>query len=543
MERVAEFLQYMLQQGHLTQEQQEWCRRQLQKSEANLYQLLVGQKRIEEEVWAEATADFYGLPMVELTLAMVDKNCQNNLPQTLQKRYHLLPYRQVDGKLRVAVTQLPSRELLEDLALFNQREIDFVLVEPEALESIGFALHSTESMEEERRRVYFIAQEMEENNLAAQMISSAIQKALVWRASDIHIEALASEVLVKLRVDGLLRPLWYLPKGLHGSLINRLKIMAEMDIAEKRLPQDGHIVVSWQEQLINIRVSTLPFIYGEKAVLRILGQETSLLEIDQLGFEAENLKKIQRALTKPYGLILITGPTGSGKTTTLYSLLNALKGQGRNVVTIEDPVEYEQPGINQMQVNEKIGLTFSKGLRGILRQDPDIIMIGEIRDAETAAIAVRAANTGHMVLGSMHTNNAASAVLRLLEMGIEPFLVASSLAAVIAQRLVRRNCADCLAEDEAQSRQLSQLLEHDAMAYRGVGCAQCRGSGFKGRLALQEVWLVDGADRQAILEHRFAVDTAAELPYQTMRQDGLLKVGLGQTLVDEVLLATMMAEE
>lgn len=531
------------QKGCLTESQRQTLWQRQQSSEASLYYHLVEQGLLSLAEWERQTAAFYGLPVVQLRGRTLDPTVLSTLPQSLQKRYGVLPFQADEMKVWIAASRIPPKELLEDLALFDQRQMILMLAAPEEIEEQRLAaLASVEIQQEEKKSFFEITADEEGENWAAHVLYQGIERALAWQASDMHVEAWRDGLSIKLRIDGLLHPLWQLPKGMHSALLNRIKIMTGMDIAERRLPQDGHMSVKWQGQLINVRVSTLPFIYGEKAVLRFLGLEQSLLEIEQLGFAEDNLLKVQQALERPYGLLLATGPTGSGKSTTLYSLLNALKGRGRNIVTIEDPVEYELAGLNQLQVNEKIGLTFSQGLRGILRQDPDIIMIGEIRDPETAAIAVKAANSGHLVVGSLHTNNAVSAVLRLLEMGIEPFLIAHSLIAVIAQRLVRRNCPYCLRRDEPQTQLIAQMLGETAEAYRGSGCAQCHDIGFKGRLALQEVWLLEEADRQAILERRFERRAAVGNLFPTMREDGLHKAAKGLTTLDEVLAATMAAE-
>ena len=544
VERIADFLQMLEQKGCLTASQKQVLWQYQQVSERSLYHHLVDAGVLTLEQWEHWTAEFYGLPVVELRGRTIAPEVVSSLPQSLQKRYDILPFEAADGKIWIAAAKVPPKELLEDLALFDKRQAVIVLAAAEEIEEVRLAtLAAAEAQQEERRPFFEVTAKEEEENWAAHVLYQGIERALNWQASDLHIEAWRDSVTIKLRIDGLLRPLWQLPKGMHSTLLNRVKIMAGMDIAERRLPQDGHMTLKWQGQLINVRVSTLPFIYGEKAVLRFLGLEQSLLDIKQLGLTADNLAKVRQALERPYGLLLATGPTGSGKSTTLYSLLSALQGRGRNIVTIEDPVEFELEGSNQLQVNEKIGLTFSQGLRGILRQDPDIIMVGEIRDQETAAIAVKAANSGHLVLGSLHTNNAVSAVLRLLEMGIEPFLIANSLIAVIAQRLVRRNCPHCLRQDEAQSLAIAQMTGQAAEAWRGSGCTQCHDIGFKGRLALQEVWLLEAADRQAIQARRFEQRLAAGISFATMREDGLAKVRQGLTTWDEVAAATIAAEE
>lgn len=337
---------------------------------------------------------------------------------------------------------------------------------------------------------------------AAHLINQIIGQALQCKASDIHLEPGKAELLVKFRCDGQLKQ-WQPVSGQWQPLVlNRLKVMAELDITEKRLPQDGHMAVLWQGQQYDLRVSTLPVFQGEKMVLRILGQQEQFLSLDELGFSAENLAKVKTLLQIPSGIVLVCGPTGSGKTTTLYSMLAALRGTGKNIVTLEDPVEYEMAGINQVQINEKTGLTFARGLRSVLRQDPDIIMVGEIRDLESAEIAIRLAYTGHLVLASLHTSDALGAIKRLVEMGIASHLLASCLNGVIAQRLVRR-----IRDDTVQ-----------------------------GRLAIQEVMLCDKTVRQLLSQYKVFLQQEERIAagFSSMAMDGKQKVEKGDTVMEEI---------
>lgn len=337
---------------------------------------------------------------------------------------------------------------------------------------------------------------------AAHLINQIIGQALQCKASDIHLEPGKAELLVKFRCDGQLKQ-WQPVSGQWQPLVlNRLKVMAELDITEKRLPQDGHMAVLWQGQQYDLRVSTLPVFQGEKMVLRILGQQEQFLSLDELGFSAENLAKVKTLLQIPSGIVLVCGPTGSGKTTTLYSMLAALRGTGKNIVTLEDPVEYEMTGINQVQINEKTGLTFARGLRSVLRQDPDIIMVGEIRDLESAEIAIRLAYTGHLVLASLHTSDALGAIKRLVEMGIASHLLASCLNGVIAQRLVRR-----IRDDTVQ-----------------------------GRLAIQEVMLCDKTFRQLLSQYKVFLQQEERIAagFSSMAMDGKQKVEKGDTVMEEI---------
>ena len=358
-------------------------------------------------------------------------------------------------------------------------------------------------MESGQHRIYDIEEQVEDAQTAAGMINYILRQALLCRASDIHLEPRTEYLLVKCRCDGQLRE-EQRGKGVMQQLIlNRIKVMAEMDITEKRLPQDGHLAVLWQNQKFDLRISSLPLFQGEKMVLRILGQQEIMLEIEQLGFSEENLEKVQRLLQIPHGMILVCGPTGSGKTTTLYSMLDSLRKKGSNIITLEDPVEYEMQGINQVQINEKTGLTFARGLRSILRQDPDIIMVGEIRDLESAEIAIRLAYTGHLVLASLHTSNALGAIKRLVEMGVASHLLASCLNGVVAQRLVRR----------------------------------CAEGNMQGRLAIQEVMLCDDTFRQLLSQYEVFLQRqqAVLAGFVSLVEDGKRKVEEGRTTMEELI--------
>ncbi|MCX7780948.1 MAG: GspE/PulE family protein, partial [Negativicutes bacterium] len=348
---------------------------------------------------------------------------------------------------------------------------------------------------------------------------------------------------VRFRVDGVLREAASFPRYSHAALISRVKIMSEMDIAEKRLPQDGRIKVQEAGRDIDIRVSTLPTILGEKAVLRILDKKAVIMDINGIGFTSVNLSRYRQLFSQSYGMVLVTGPTGSGKTTTLYATLNEVNAPGKNIITVEDPVEYRLDGVNQVQVNYKAGLTFANGLRSILRQDPNIIMVGEIRDAETADIAIRAALTGHLVFSTLHTNDAPGAVTRLLDMGIEPYLVASSVLGVVAQRLVRIICPECKRKYRLAANSPARIfmgvgLTEEVTLYEGAGCPHCSHTGYRGRMAIHEVMPMSSLLRDAV-NRRASSDETAKIAMRegmrTMRQDGIQKALEGLTTIEEVM--------
>lgn len=376
---------------------------------------------------------------------------------------------------------------------------------------------------------------------AADIVENIFSKAITLHASDIHIEPLDTKTRVRLRIDGLLRPIEDIPAARHNSVISRIKVLCGMDIAEKRVPQDGRLEITREGRCIDLRISTLPTIRGEKIVIRVLDKERTLFSLNQLDFSEENLKLYQSMYKTARGIVLITGPTGSGKSTTLYATLNELNIQEQNIITIEDPVEYKIAGVNQVAVNPKTGLTFAKGLRAIVRQDPNIIMVGEIRDVETAQIAIQSALTGHLVLSTLHTNSAAGAVTRLLDMGIEPFLLVSALRGVVAQRLVRKICPHCCKQYEAEDWEKNFLhvpAERELLLQRGEGCEKCGFIGYKGRMAVQEVLpiteqitgLILHQDSEAVIQ-----EAARQHGFISLKQDGIDKVMAGYTTVAELI--------
>lgn len=381
----------------------------------------------------------------------------------------------------------------------------------------------------------------DENTAAVKTADNIIAQAVQSGASDIHLEPMENGGRVRLRTDGVLHEEAELAKTVMQGVVSRIKVLAGMDIAEKRLPQDGSIRLELDGRSVDLRISTLPTILGEKAVIRILDRERFNLKLDELNFTTANLKLYRSLYSFSSGVVLLTGPTGSGKTTTLYATLSELNNSGRNIVTIEDPVEYRIAGISQVAVNEKAGLAFASGLRSILRQDPDIMMIGEIRDIDTAQTAIHAALTGHLVFSTLHTNSAAGAVVRLVDMGIEPFLVASALRGVVAQRLVRRICPHCKTAYAASAEEKAYLKTDSSLTlYNGSGCEKCRGTGYLGRMALQEVMPILPELKKFILKetHEDALfDEARKYGAVSMREDGITKVLQGMTTVSELMRA------
>jgi type IV pilus assembly protein PilB len=386
--------------------------------------------------------------------------------------------------------------------------------------------------------------EVVEDAPIVKFVNLLITQGIQDRASDIHLEPTEHDVRVRFRIDGVLHEVMRSPKSIQSGVISRLKIMADMNIAERRIPQDGRLSVATNGQKVDLRVATLPTVWGEKIVMRILDNSTAMLDLADLGFRDVNYDRFSLSFTKPYGMILVVGPTGSGKSTTLYATVNILNRPEVNIITVEDPVEYRLPGVNQVQTHTKAGLTFAAALRSILRSDPDIVLIGEIRDHETAQIAVESALTGHLVLSTLHTNDAPSAVTRLIEMGIEPFLVGSALDCVLAQRLARRLCPKCKEQYQPAAEALRSaglVLPEGAEVpriYRAVGCSVCSRTGYKGRVALHEVLPVTEQIERLAVERASSATIAVaarEEGMQTLRQDGLAKVLAGVTSLDEIL--------
>ena len=483
----------------------------------------------------------------------VDKKTTIIIPHHLAERHKVIPVEIRGKKLVLAMSDPTDYFAIDDVRLVSGYEVEPVIAaEEDILRAIRQSYEINYLVEKDAQKIApektTGATVMEAANDAPviSMVNSIISQAVKDRASDIHIEPQENSLRVRFRIDGVLQEMASFPSNISPAIISRIKIMSGLNIAEKRLPQDGRIVVSEQ---IDLRVSTLPTIFGEKALMRILDKKSTLLDIESLGFSTENLNRYKQFYTRAYGMVLITGPTGSGKTTTLYSTLDKINSPDRNIVTIEDPVEYRISGSNQIQINPKAGLTFANGLRSILRQDPDIIMVGEIRDNETADIAIRAALTGHLVFSTLHTNDAPGAVTRLLDMGIEPYLVSSALLGVVAQRLVRLICPRCkesYSPDplDVEMRFLSKMFPADfppdgqITLVRGAGCSYCHHTGYYGRMAIQEVMPVSSAIIEAV-NSRASSDIIASIAVregmETKIRDGIEKACQGMTTIAEVM--------
>ena len=519
-------------------------------------EVLVDNGFITEDMIVRALQMQLGLKVVQLTGVTIPKEVRNLVSVDILKKYTCIPF-ELDpynaNILHLAMADPMDMAAIDDISIVTNLQIEpYIATTRDILAAIDRCYGASETLDAARR---FTQERAQLRGGAAdddtdtdvsdapivQLVRSLIEQAIRQRASDIHIEPQEDDTRVRFRVDGVLRNAVTLPKNSHSAIISRIKIMAEMDIAEKRLPQDGRINIEQGGRDIDLRISTLPTILGEKVVMRILDKTAASIDINDLAFTAKNMELYSSLFNSSYGIVLVTGPTGSGKSTTLYSTLTNINNPNKNIITVEDPVEYRIEGVNQVAVNNKAGLTFANGLRSILRQDPNIIMVGEIRDVETARISIHAALTGHLVFSTLHTNDAAGAITRLIDMGVEPFLVASALRGVVAQRLVRRICPHCketYAPDAAERAYMGIALDEEVKLYKGAGCGKCNFTGYAGRMAIHEVLPIIPEMKELILKN--APDTeifAAGRSYgvTSMKEDGIRKVLDGETTASELL--------
>ena len=513
----------------------------------------------------------YGVPAINLSYFEIDGSVVKLVPYETAKRYQILPLSRVGASLTIAMVDPTNVFAMDDIKFMTGFNIEPVVASEAAIME-GIEKAYSVSREEDLEKVMASVNEMDtdvelaadEQDLGLDQLEKQAEEAPIVKlvniilsdavkrgASDIHIEPYEKEYRVRFRIDGMLQPIMNPPLRMKDAITSRIKIMAKLDISEKRLPQDGRIMlkmnIGGKKKQLDYRVSTLPTLWGEKVVLRLLDKENLRLDMTKLGFEADSLVKFEKAILKPYGMVLVTGPTGSGKTNTLYSSISRLNQPDTNIMTAEDPVEFQLNGVNQVQMKESIGLNFATALRAFLRQDPNIILVGEIRDFETAEIAIKAALTGHLVLSTLHTNGAPETISRLMNMGIEPFLVATSVHMIVAQRLVRRVCKDCA---ETLDLPVQTLIEagfspeeaKKAKPKKGKGCTVCNSTGYKGRCGLYEVMEVDDEIRELILVGASAVELkkkAIERGMLTLRRSGLVKIMEGVTTLEEVARETI----
>jgi len=546
--------QILIEQGLLTEDQLEAALAEQQHVPKSLGRILIDLRLIREIDLVRALAHQIGLEFVDLSEYPIDPTVASLIPESVAKRYRAMPIGERDDRLLVAMSDPANVYALDDIRTITGREVQpLVATAQDISNAINKYAHMSGAVEQLAQEASDASEESVDLDIPMAAVEDApivklvhmlLTRAVAERASDLHIEPMERDVRIRFRVDGVLHEVMRSPKNIQGALISRLKVMADINIAERRMPQDGRVSLRVGSSTVDLRLATLPTVHGEKVVIRILHKESVLLRLDQLGFLDDAYKRFEQSFRKPYGTILVTGPTGSGKSTTLYATLNIINDVDRNIITVEDPVEYRLPGVNQIQVNPKAGLTFAAALRSFLRADPDVILIGEIRDRETALIAMEAALTGHLVLSTLHTNDAPSAVARLNEIGVESYLVASALDCVVAQRLARQLCDRCKEPYTPTPAELAvagypEHVWHEiGQLYRKVGCAACAHTGYHGRIGMYEVVTVtEEIERMAV--ERASSDRIREVAVEQgmipLRQDGLAKVRAGTTSIEEVL--------
>ncbi len=577
----------MLNQNHLTQallatktisnDDLKQIKEKLKRDQVSLEDYLLKQHLITEEALYQALARELNLPFIDLKNTVIRKDILLAVPEPIAQVHQLIAFDRDDKTVKIASCDPEDLQTFEFLEKKFGSKLMVHLTTPSSLREVLKQYHKSlraefaELTKEEPGGEGENGSEAKGSDLkqlatdlpVVRIVDTLLEYAIFERASDIHIEPTETDVVVRYRIDGVLRDVMTLPKNVQAGLVARLKILSNLKLDEHRLPQDGRFKIKTNEYEVSFRVSIIPVFDGEKIVMRLLQESSQVLTLEQLGFQAKPLEILKRSISKPHGMILVTGPTGSGKTTTLYSVLALLNTTDVNICTVEDPVEYRMPRINQSQVNPRIGFTFAAGLRSLLRQDPDIIMVGEIRDAETAEIAIHAAMTGHLVLSTLHTNDAVGTLPRLLDMGIVPFLVASTTNVIVAQRLVRKICTNCKTSYQLSKKNVDELgLELDLKAllktlerekvlnsnqsletltfYRGKGCKQCNDDGYKGRLGIYEVFEVTPEVSDLILNRASSRELSKAALGQgmlTMLEDGFMKAVKGITTLEEVLLA------
>lgn len=548
--RIGDVLE---QQGYVTREELDQAvEYQKEHREKRFGEILIELGYIKEAQMLEALAARMQIDVVSISELSVDTQAVAKIPRQLAEKYHILAYEIKEHSLAVVVNDPLNLYALEDVRQLTGMQLEVHLSEllplKRALEYFyaevsakQAASQANESMEQAEEELAFIDEIDEESNSdvpVIKLLNSLIMRAYNTNASDIHIEPFEFKTVVRMRIDGTLVEYVTLKRSLHAPLIARIKIVGNMDVAEKRIPQDGHFKMKVDGDDVNMRVSVIPTVFGEKAVIRLLSNRAPIDHKGTFGMTEENYKKFAPLLKSPNGIIYMTGPTGSGKTTTLYMILESLARGYVNISTIEDPVEKNLPKINQMQVNNQAGLSFEAGLRALLRQDPDIIMVGETRDNETASISVRAAITGHLVLSTLHTNNAVSSIVRLIDMGLEPYLVANSLVGLVAQRLMRKVCPECAETVETSELEREILGEDVRYTKKAKGCPKCTNTGYQGRVAIHELAVIDRTMRAMISEGRTAEEIQEyainEQGMETLRQSAVRLVREGITTMDEL---------
>ncbi|MFH0764415.1 MAG: type II secretion system ATPase GspE [Candidatus Omnitrophota bacterium] len=549
----------LVEEGIIAADQLKKAHEEERRTGQRLRNVLVKLGFIAEDDLVSFLSEKFGVPRIELANYLTDPKLSELVPEELARKYELVPVWKVGNRLICAMVDPMNIFALDEIGAMTNLIIEpAVATEPEIRKALNDYYSAKGSMEDLIKSIddkkYAVEKDKEidvkklqgivEEPVVIKLVNLIVMQAVKQRASDIHIEPEEEILKIRLRVDGMLHEISSPPKHFQSALISRIKIMANLNIAERRVPQDGRFTIKMEGRQIDVRVSCVPTIYGENVVLRLLDAASAMLTLGDLGFSSEILDKYDKLVVRPYGIILVTGPTGSGKTTTLYASLNKINTVEKNIITIEDPVEYKLAGIRQIQVDPKVSLTFASGLRSILRQDPNVIMVGEIRDLETAEIAIQAALTGHLVFSTLHTNDAPGAVTRLTDMGVEPFLVSSSIIGVLAQRLVRKICPDCKEKYVPTREMLKDIgLSGDEKIdfCTGKGCEKCMNTGYRGRIGIYELMIPDDSIHNAIISRSSANEIrkiAVSAGMSTLMHDGIEKIRRGITTVEEALRVT-----
>ena len=551
-EKKRDLRESLVSSGLLTAEQVKAAVEESRRSGDSLVKVILRKKLLDEATIVKFLEEVMGFPRVSLASYLVDQKTLDAVPPAVVKKYGVVPLFLVENTLSVAMVDPFDVKALDEVRKRTGFDVEAMVAAPSDLNQAIIQYYGVAGTLEEVLATVATPEAAAapvtatEEAPITKLVNLVVAQAVDEKASDIHIEPEAKRTRIRYRIDGIMHEVSSPPSHLHSSIISRIKVMARMDIAETRVPQDGRFEFKFENRAIDVRVSTFPILYGEVVVLRLLDKQAMIFSLADLGFTEENLAKFKEMYSRPYGIILVTGPTGSGKTTTLYATLQSINSPERNIVTVEDPVEYELPGIRQSQINPKAGLVFANALRSLLRQDPDIILVGEIRDLETSSVAIEAALTGHLVFSTLHTNDAPGALTRLVDMGVEPFLISSSVAGVIAQRLVRKICSNCKVPQEVAKDVLDHfkdLKDKKLTFFHGKGCKTCRNTGYKGRTGIFEMLTLNPEIQDLIMKKASSnqvKEVAVRSGMKTLREDGISKVIAGMTTLDEVLRVTQL---
>ncbi len=528
----------LVEQGVITNEQLVEALTEQKSSKAKIGDVLIEKGFVDSETLLKVLGEQMGIPYVNVSKAVVEKEAVLSLKREIAEKFNVLPLEKKNGILHVAMDDPLDIFAIDAIEENSNLEVTQYIANPKDLKDAIEKYYSPVFLKKGNEESH---KEETDEESPITIVDNILKRSIIEGASDIHIEVEATLVRVRFRIDGILHQIMTYGRGVHTALVSRIKVISKLDITEKRVPQDGRVEVEVDGKSIDMRVSTLPTVYGEKVVIRLLDKSNVKVSLEKLGFEGDHLKNLLELISRPNGIFFVTGPTGSGKTSTLYASINEINSLERNIITLEDPVEYQLEIINQVQINTGAGLTFAAGLKSVLRQDPDIIMIGEIRDLETAEIAIESAMTGHLVFSTLHTNSAVGTISRLIDMGVQPFLLSATLSGVLGQRLIRRLCPHCKKPKiitGAEAENIGMPGDEEHTIYEAVGCSMCRDTGYSGRTALVELLVIDKHMRGLINEGsstQVLKEYAEKSGMKTMKMQGFEKVLEGITTIEEVL--------